>query len=273
MGPELAAADITIISNEIPFIPDCVADNSLNNLILCSRPEYWANLELSGVDAVGLTGNHQNDFGYDAMHWSLGFYKEKGIPVYGGGSTTWRPAGRSSWSRTATAWASSARTSGGPSGIPTAGARPSARAGKEWPWPARFSLEQMQADIAAPSPQVGLVFAEVQHTEFNDAGDYQTEPIAKQEKDFRGMIDAGADVVTGVMAHAPQAVEFYNGKLILYGLGNLYFDQTWSWPAHRAGRAPHDLRRPADQHRAARHGDRQQLPAPAGPRPRSGCRC
>ncbi len=28
------------------------------------------------------------------------------------------------------------------------------------------------------------MFAEVQHTEFNDAGDYQTEPIAKQEKDF-----------------------------------------------------------------------------------------
>ena len=40
------------------------------------------------------------------------------------------------------------------------------------------------------------------------------------------MSDAGADVVTGVMAHAPQAVELRDGRLILYGLGNLYFDQT-----------------------------------------------
>lgn len=40
VGPELAAADITIISNEIPFMPDCVADNIRNNLLLCSKPEY-----------------------------------------------------------------------------------------------------------------------------------------------------------------------------------------------------------------------------------------
>jgi poly-gamma-glutamate synthesis protein (capsule biosynthesis protein) len=43
-------------------------------------------------------------------------------------------------------------------------------------------------------------------------------------------VDAGADVVTGVQAHAPQAVEFTGDGVILYGLGNLYFDQTWSWP-------------------------------------------
>ncbi len=242
VGPELAAADITIISNEIPFIPDCVADNSLNNLILCSRPEYWANLELSGVDAVGLTGNHQNDFGYDAMHWSLGYYKEKGIPVYGGGAddvAARRPLileqnGNRLGFIGANEW--------GPEWYPNGRAETvSAWASKDWPGSARFSLEQMQADIAALKPQVGLVFAEVQHTEFNDAGDYQTEPIAKQEKDFRGMIDAGADVVTGVMAHAPQAVEFYNGKLILYGLGNLYFDQTWSWPTRTGLVARHTI--------------------------------
>ena len=43
-------------------------------------------------------------------------------------------------------------------------------------------------------------------------------------------MDAGADVVTGVQAHAPQGVELRGNGIILYGLGNLYFDQTWSWP-------------------------------------------
>jgi poly-gamma-glutamate capsule biosynthesis protein CapA/YwtB (metallophosphatase superfamily) len=55
------------------------------------------------------------------------------------------------------------------------------------------------------------------------------------------MIDAGADVVTGIMAHAPQAVETRNGKLILYGLGNLYFDQTWSWPTQTGLVARHTI--------------------------------
>jgi poly-gamma-glutamate synthesis protein (capsule biosynthesis protein) len=99
----------------------------------------------------------------------------------------------------------------------------------------------MQADIAALKSQADVVFGEVQHTEFNEAGDYQTEPIPQQEADFRGMIDAGADVVTGVMAHAPQAVETHGEKLILYGLGNLYFDQTWSWPTQTGLVARHTI--------------------------------
>ena len=71
VGPELAAADLTIISNEISFFDGCVADNTLNNVLLCSKPEYWENLELSGVDAIGLTGNHMNDFGYDNFRSTL----------------------------------------------------------------------------------------------------------------------------------------------------------------------------------------------------------
>ena len=86
IGPELAAADLTIISNEIPFDKDCVVNNTLNNLLLCSKPEYYAALELTGVDAVGLSGNHQNDFGYTNMLESLEFYKEKGVPTYAGGA-------------------------------------------------------------------------------------------------------------------------------------------------------------------------------------------
>ena len=48
----------------------------------------------------------------------------------------------------------------------------------------------------------------------------------------RQLQDAGADVVTGSQAHQPQHVELHGGKPIFYGLGNLFFDQTWS-PATR----------------------------------------
>ena len=85
VGPELAAADITTISNEIPFVPDCVPNDNPNNLVLCSKNEYWENLALSGVDAIGLSGNHLNDFGRAASLESLAFYVGKQAPVYGGG--------------------------------------------------------------------------------------------------------------------------------------------------------------------------------------------
>ncbi len=238
VGPELAAADITIISNEIPFVPNCKANNTLNNLLLCSKPEYWKNLELSGVDAIGLTGNHMNDFGYDNFNWTIDFYQEKKIPHYGGGHTDEEARKPLILEQNGNKLGFIGANSWGPEFYWNAnGEKVSAWAGQDNPGAARFELKQMQADIAALKPQVDLVFGEVQHTEFNAAGDYQTEPIPQQETDFRGMIDAGAEVVTGVMAHAPQALETRDGKLILYGLGNLYFDQTWSWQT-RTGLVP-----------------------------------
>lgn len=231
VGPELAAADITVISNEIPFVEDCVADNTLNNLILCSKPEYYLNLELSGADAVGLTGNHQNDFGYANAAASLAFYGAKGIPVYGGGANDKAARAPIVLEHNGNRLGFLGANSWGPewywSGV---GEKVSAWAGAENPGSARFDRAQMLADIRALKSQVDLVFAEVQHTEFNWAGDYQTEPVPDQEADFRALSDGGADVVTGVMAHAPQAVELRSGGIVLYGLGNLYFDQTWSWP-------------------------------------------
>ncbi len=243
VGPELAAADLTIISNEIPFVPGCVADNTLNNLILCSKPEYFLNLELSGVDAVGLSGNHQNDFGYENMLWTLAFYEEKGIPYYGGGKNAEEARRPLILEHNGNRLAFLAANQWGPERYYSrgAGAEVSAWAGPANPGSARFDLATMIADIQAVKPQADLVFAEVQHTEFNDAGDYQTEPIPLQEKDFRALSDAGADVVTGVQAHAPQAVEIRDGRLILYGLGNLYFDQTWSWPTRTGLVARHTI--------------------------------
>jgi hypothetical protein len=242
VGPELAAADITIISNEIPFAPDCKADNTLNNLILCSRPGYFLNLELSGVDAIGLTGNHWNDFGYANALYSLEFYGEKHIPTYGGGATDKTARDPMILEHNGNRLGFLGANSWGPEWYWCGtGEKVSAWAGPENPGAARYVREQMNADIAALKSKVNLVFAEVQHTEFNDAGDYQTQPIPEQEADFRSMNEAGADVVTGVMAHAPQAVELRNDRLILYGLGNLYFDQTWSWPTRTGLVARHTI--------------------------------
>lgn len=231
VGPELAAADITIVSNEIPFITDCVPDNTLNNLILCSKPEYFSALQVSGVDAVGLTGNHLNDFGYENDLASLKLYEGMGIPTYGGGKDD--NAARQPYivEHNGNRLAFLGANQYGPEEYTCGtGEAVSAWAGAENPGSARFDRAQMSLDIQSVKPNVDLVLAELQHTEFNDAGDYQTEPIAAQVVDSEALVDAGADIVTGVQAHAPQGVELRGNGIILYGLGNLYFDQTWSWP-------------------------------------------
>jgi len=80
-----AAADITHISNEVPFLDDCVANPAENNLILCSDTDYWAALAALGADIVGLSGNHVNDFGREGARRSLTWYHDNGIPIYGSG--------------------------------------------------------------------------------------------------------------------------------------------------------------------------------------------
>jgi poly-gamma-glutamate synthesis protein (capsule biosynthesis protein) len=238
IGPELAAADITIVSNEIPFVEGCAVNNTRNNLILCSKPEYFAALELSGVDAVGLSGNHQNDFGYTNMLESLNFYGEVGIPVYGGGADEVAALAPVFLEHNGNRLAFLAANQYGPdSYVCGTGEAVSAWAGEDHPGSARFDVNQMRDSIQALRPQVDLVLAEVQHTEFDPAGNYTVAPIPQQVADFQALKDAGAGIVTGVQAHAPQAVELREEGIILYGLGNLYFDQTWSWRT-RTGLVP-----------------------------------
>lgn len=49
-----------------------------------------------------------------------------------------------------------------------------------------------------------------------------------QQRIYRAMIDAGADLVIGAHPHVIQEVEQYNNRLIFYSLGNFIFDQTWT---------------------------------------------
>ena len=230
---------LTLISNEIPFVEGCKVNTTRNNIILCSKPEYFENLALSGVDAVGLTGNHMNDFGHENDLASLALYAEKGIPVYAAGADAEAARKPAILEHNGNRLAFLGANQWGPASyINGLGQQVSEWAGPDTPGSARFDRELISDDIRAAKTQADLVFAEVQHTETNGAGDYVTEPIPLQEADFRAMSDAGADVVTGVQAHAPQAVELRNGRLILYGLGNLFFDQTTiGWNA-RTGLVP-----------------------------------
>jgi poly-gamma-glutamate synthesis protein (capsule biosynthesis protein) len=89
---------------------------------------------------------------------------------------------------------------------------------------------------------VDVVSVELQHTET-----YTPFPTAAQVADFRELRAAGAQLVTGVQSHVPQAQEPYGvgdrggSGLISYGLGNLFFDQMWSWETRTELAARHTV--------------------------------
>lgn len=63
-GEEIAEvlrdADITHISNELPFVEGCDGTRP-RGLVFCSSPEYIELLRYVGTDVIELTGNHMND--------------------------------------------------------------------------------------------------------------------------------------------------------------------------------------------------------------------
>jgi poly-gamma-glutamate synthesis protein (capsule biosynthesis protein) len=58
--------------------------------------------------------------------------------------------------------------------------------------------------------------------------EYTNKPNKQQIAFAHAAIDAGADLVIGHHPHWVQITEIYNGRPILYSLGNLIFDQMWS---------------------------------------------
>jgi len=216
VGPELASADITAISNEVPFVPDCETNTSMDNLTFCSKPEYMAALTDSGVDIIGLTGNHQNDYGREDAVTSLDIYDEAKLPVYGGGRNKEEAFAPFYMEHNGNRLAFLGANSYGPQ---------FAWATDTQPGSAQFDLNIMSATIRniGQLDRADIILAELQYQE-----SYDVVPLFDQRQNFNALIRAGADIVTGVQSHVPQAMEFTEGKLVLYGLGNLFFDQMWS---------------------------------------------
>lgn len=58
--------------------------------------------------------------------------------------------------------------------------------------------------------------------------EYQLKHVASQANAAMSFIDAGADLIIGGHPHVVEDIGFYEGKPIIYSLGNFVFDQTFS---------------------------------------------
>jgi len=216
----LLEADITHISNEVPFAVDCPApDPGQEGLRFCSQDEYIQLLEDIGTDVVELTGDHLKDWGTEAVFHTLDMYRERNWLYYGGGENlaVGRKALLLEHNHNKIAFI----------GCNEKGYSP---ATDSQPGAATCDMGWMAGEITRLKVEGYLVIATFQHHEYYT---YTAEP--DQQEDFRQMAEAGADIVSGSQAHHPQGMEFLNDSFIHYGLGNLFFDQYSFCDACRLG--------------------------------------
>lgn len=224
----LLDADITHISNEVPFAADCPFPNPVQQEIrFCSADKYIQLLEDVGTDVVELTGDHFSDWGTDAMFHTLDMYRQRGWLYYGGGENLadGRKALLLEHNHNKIAFIGCNEKGGS-----------FAQASETQPGAAECDMDWMAGEITRLKAEGYLVIATFQHHEY-----YTYAAQLDQQRDFRQMADAGALIVSGSQAHQPQAMEFLNGSFIHYGLGNLFFDQYSFCEACRQGLIDHHI--------------------------------
>ena len=211
----LESADITHISNEVPFAEDCPSpDSDQVSLYFCSKDEYIELLESVGTDIVELSGDHFGDWGPEAVLHTIDLYHNRNWLTYGGGETLSEGLQPVYLVHNGNRFAFI--------GCNGKGHDKYATASETSPGASRCDFDWMLPEIASLSDQGYLVIATMQHEEIDSFS-----PVAWQNYDFRNLAKAGAVIVSGSQAHHPQAVEISGSSFIHYGLGNLFFDQWY----------------------------------------------
>ena len=220
-------SDYFHISNEVSMLPTCPDGGDLlgGSTSMCSKPPHFEVLKLLDVDVVELTGNHNNDYGYQDYTDTLAWFRDNDMQTVGGGATLAEARNPLLLEHNGSTIGIVACNVPGPyyalvNEDPNVlgGVRPGATpCDKTW----------LEGELPALSAEVDVLILDMQQLEIED---YL--PTQDQRFHFRQMADLGADVVMGTAAHKPQVYEFYgtnsgNQAFIHYGMGNLYFDQPF----------------------------------------------
>jgi len=212
----LVDADITHISNEVSFYDQCPPALPVRmGLRFCSQTKYIQMLDDLDIDVVELTGNHLIDYGRYAFSQTLQMYADHGIQFYGGGKDL--------------------AASQIPLVIEDHGNRiafigcnragpPNDWATEDLPGSAPCDLDLMINQVKGFLDEGVLPIVTFQHYEVD-----QTMPGNQARQEMEKMSEAGAVIVSGSQAHFPHAFGFRGNNFIHYGLGNLFFDQMWSF--------------------------------------------
>jgi len=185
---------------------------------ICANPAYAGYWRQLGVDIVGLGNNHAYDYGEEAFLDTLDILQSEGIDYVGAGRNLSEAMSPVYYviDGYKIAFVAADRSQKGD--------EIRAQSAAEGTPGVLFCFddELFLAAVARASEIADFVVA-IPHW-----GTEMSTQLEEVQIDLsRKLIDAGADAVVGSHPHVLQGVEFYNGKLIAYSLGNFWFnDET-----------------------------------------------
>ena len=183
-------------------------------------PANAACLAAARIDCCALANNHVLDWGEAGLAETLSTLKNLGIRCAGAGMSedhAWTPARLLTGRGESVLLFSFAAAS---SGVPRAWRARAGRAGVALlPDLSGRTLGAIGERIAAQQRQGELVVVSLH---WGSNWDYE---VTEEEQRFaRGLLRAGAHVVHGHSSHHAKGIEMFDGKLILYGCGDLLND-------------------------------------------------
>jgi len=209
----LISADLTHISNEVPFASNCPSpDPNQVDLIFCSSPERIELLEYVGADIIELTGNHLLDYGLTSINLTLEMYEERNWHFYAGGWDLADAQSPALITHNNNPLAFIGCNPVGPPNVWATNTKQGAAPCGDFLW--------MVEEIGRLKEEGYLPIVTMQYAE-----DYTDYPSGQMVSDFEMLADAGAIVVNGSQAHTPKMMDFKGESFLHYGLGNLFFDQ------------------------------------------------
>jgi len=211
LAPIMQEADILHISNEVPFAEECPPHWNGDYLYFCSDKSYMELLTYIGTDVVELTGDHFQDYGEEAMLYTLDLYEQNNIPYYGGGKDIFDARKPVKLEVNGNKFAFIGCNAKDPS---------FAHASENSTGAFHCDMDYMAQTTRELVSEGYLVIATFQHEEV-----YTWAPVYAIERDFQIMADAGAIIASGSQSHVPHFAEFWEDSFFHYGLGNTFFDQ------------------------------------------------
>ncbi len=206
------AADVMVANSEFT-----VSDRGapLNKLYTFrASPERLNIYKEMGVDVVSIANNHVYDYGEEAFFDMLKYFKEYDIPYVGGGKNI-DEAKRPYYiiiNGYKIAFIAASRAE---KNVITPEATETS-SGVFWAYDPTLLIETI-GEVKEDSDFVILLM----HWGREDSSTLENVQVDTGKK----YIEAGADIVIGSHAHVLQGMEFYNGKLISYNLGDFIFNR------------------------------------------------
>ena len=205
VAPDLARADITFANLESPL--STVGYHDPPNCAFRANPLYVKVLTLAGIDLVTFANNHCTDPGREGYLQTLQHLDEAGIKYVGAA----RERAQASWLRVLTVnglkvgflgFTDLDFPVGCPSRVPQ-------------------DLSKHRQVIAAAKNKCDLLVVT-----YHWGQEYWEHPCDRQKQVGHAAVEAGADLILGHHPHVLEGIEVYQGRPILYSMGNFIFDMS-----------------------------------------------